>query len=60
MTLFTLFLLTALAVAMWTVVGIIFFLNVMGYKFRKERWYDCVLLIPVIPILYVIARLDKK
>lgn len=45
---------------LWTVIGIVFFWNIMGQKFRKSRWYDLPLMLPVMPIAYVIGWLDKK
>jgi len=44
----------------WTIVGAWFFLSVMGYKYRKEKWYDRPLLVPVIPIAYIIRWMNKK
>ena len=39
----------------WTVIGIVFFLHIMGQKFRKTRWYDWPLLLPVMPIAFIIG-----
>jgi hypothetical protein len=34
----------------WTIISFWFFLSTMGYKYRKEKWYDYPLLIPVIVV----------
>jgi hypothetical protein len=44
----------------WTAVGVWFFLSVMGHKYRKEKWYDKILLLPVMPIVYILAWVNKK
>ena len=44
----------------WTILGCWFFLSVMGQKFRKQRWYDWILITPVMPLAYFIGWLDKK
>ena len=44
----------------WTILGCWFFLSIMGQKFRKERWYDRILITPVMPIAYFIGWLSKK
>lgn len=40
--------------------GICFFMSVMGQKYRKERWYDLPLLLPVMPVFYIISWTVKK
>jgi hypothetical protein len=44
----------------WTISGIAFFLKHMGDKYRKARWYDDLLMLPVIPICYIIGWLANK
>ena len=44
----------------WTVIGIVFFLHIMGQKFRKTRWYDWPLLLPVMPIAFIIGLWSKE
>lgn len=36
-----------LCILVYTAISIWYFLNIMGYKFRKGRWYDYPLLAPV-------------
>ena len=33
-------------IVLWTVISFWFFFSIMGYKFRKEKWYDRPLLAP--------------
>jgi len=44
----------------WTVVGVWFFLSVMGHKYRKEKWYDRILLLPVMPICHILGWFNRK
>lgn len=43
---------------LWTIGSVWYFLSLMGYKFRKDKWYDYPILLPAVVIisLYVIAR----
>ena len=34
----------------WCVISFWFFLSIMGYKYRKDKWYDYPLLAPVFVI----------
>lgn len=44
----------------WTIIGVCFFLSVMGQKYRKQKWYDRPLILPVMPILYIIGWMNRK
>jgi low temperature requirement protein LtrA len=44
----------------WTIVGLVFFFNTMGDKFRKERWYDLPLMLPVMPIANIIGWMNRR
>jgi hypothetical protein len=37
----------------YTIISFWFFFSIMGYKFRKEKWYDYPLLAPVIVVVTV-------
>ena len=37
----------------WTVISVWYFLSIMGYKFRKDKWYDWPLLAPVFAVATV-------
>jgi hypothetical protein len=45
---------------LWTIVGVVFFLNTMGYKFRKSKWYDWTIMLPAMPIAYIIGWMHRK
>lgn len=49
---------TGLFILLWTVCGIWYFLSIMGYKWRKTKWYDYPILFPVgiIIALYAFTR----
>lgn len=34
----------------WCIISFWFFFSIMGYKFRKDKWYDYPLLAPVLVI----------
>ena len=34
----------------YTIISFWFFFSIMGYKYRKEKWYDYPLLVPVIVV----------
>lgn len=38
----------------WCVISFWFFLSIMGYKYRKDKWYDWPLLAPVL-VIFTIA-----
>jgi hypothetical protein len=44
----------------WTMAGLVFFFNIMGDKFRKERWYDLPLMLPVMPIANIIGWMNRR
>ena len=56
----TYFIIGVVVYVIWTIVGLVFFFNTMGYKFRKQRWYDIPLLIPVMPIANILAWMNRK
>jgi hypothetical protein len=35
-----------LGIVIYTIISFWFFFSIMGYKFRKEKWYDYPLLAP--------------
>lgn len=56
---------TILALVVWTIVSIAYFLHYLGAKFRKAKWYDTPLLIPTLCIAWLIGawcrfRLKRK
>jgi len=56
----TVFLICIAIYILWTIVGVVFFLNIMGYKFRKSKWYDWPIMWPVMPIAYIIGWMYRK
>jgi hypothetical protein len=34
-------------IVVWTIISFWFFYSIMGYKFRKGKWYDWPLLAPI-------------
>ena len=44
----------------WTILGCWFFFSILGDKFRKQRWYDWLLIAPVMPLAYIFGWLNKK
>jgi len=56
----TYFIIGVVVYVIWTIVGLVFFFNTMGYKFRKQRWYDIPLLIPVMPIANILSWMNRK
>jgi hypothetical protein len=44
----------------WAIIGVWFFLSVMGQKYRKQKWYDWSLILPVMPILHIIGWMNRK
>ena len=44
-----------LFLVLWTIVSVCYFLSIMGYKFRKDKWYDYPLMLPTLCIAPVIA-----
>jgi hypothetical protein len=54
------FIIGVVVYVVWTIVGLVFFFNTMGYKFRKQRWYDIPLLIPVMPIANILSWMNRK
>ena len=44
-----------LSILLYTIVSVWFFLHTMGFKFRKERWYDWSLMLPALAIAYIIG-----
>jgi hypothetical protein len=44
----------------WAIIGVWFFLSVMGQKYREQKWYDWPLILPVMPILYIIGWMNRK
>ncbi len=42
----------------WTIISFWFFLSIMGYKFRKDKWYDWPLLLPVFVIAHIAAAVS--
>jgi low temperature requirement protein LtrA len=55
----TVFLIVLAIYIVWTIIGLVFFFNTMGYKHRKERWYDLPLMLPVIPIANIIGWMNR-
>jgi hypothetical protein len=43
----------------WTVISIWYFLSIMGYKYRKQKWYDYPLLVPAGLICVIIGWLGR-
>lgn len=37
----------------WTIISFWFFFNIMGYKYRKGKWYDGPLLAPFFIVMAV-------
>jgi hypothetical protein len=56
----TVFLICIAIYIFWTIVGVVFFLNIMGYKFRKSKLYDWLIGWPVMPIAYIIGWMGRK
>ncbi len=44
----------------WAIIGVWFFLSVMGQKYREQKWYDWPLILPVMPIFYIIGWMNRK
>jgi hypothetical protein len=56
----TYFIIGASIYFIWTTIGVWFFLDVIGQKYRKQKWYDWPLIMPVMPILYIMGWMNKK
>lgn len=55
------YILLALVILMgWTLWGIWHFLRRMGDKSHKDTWYDYVLGAPVLLIIYIMERMEKR
>jgi len=39
-----------LFLGLWTIVSVCYFFSIMGYKFRKDKWYDYPLMLPTLYI----------
>lgn len=39
----------------WTIISFWFFFSIMGYKFRKDKWYDWTLLAPFFALVTVLG-----
>ena len=44
-----------LFLVLWTIVSVCYFFSIMGYKFRKNKWYDYPLMLPALCIAAVIG-----
>lgn len=56
----TTFLICIAIYILWTITGVVFFLNIMGYKFRKSKWYDYPIMLPAMPIFFIIGWMNRK
>jgi hypothetical protein len=41
----------------WACSGILYFTSLLGQKYRKDKWYDSIFYIPLIPIIWFISFL---
>lgn len=48
-----------LFIVLWTIVSICYFFSIMGYKFRKDKWYDYPLMLPTLCIAAVIGTAGR-
>lgn len=48
-----------LFLVVWTIGGLWWFLTHMGDKFRKEVWWEQILMAPVIPIACIVGWLGR-
>jgi len=46
-------------VILWYVLSFIYFISIFGDKFRKDKWFDSLWVIPVFSIIYVILFIEK-
>lgn len=37
----------------WTIISFWFFFSMMGYKYRKGKWYDWPLLVPFFVVVHI-------
>jgi hypothetical protein len=44
-----------LFLVIWTIVSVCYFFSIMGYKFRKDKWYDYPLMLPALCIAAVVG-----
>jgi hypothetical protein len=44
-----------LGIVIYTIISFWFFFSIMGYKFRKDKWYDYPLLAPVFVVATVVG-----
>jgi hypothetical protein len=56
----TYFIICASIYLVWTIIGGWFFLHLVGQKYRKQKWYDYPLILPVLPITYIIGWMNRK
>lgn len=39
----------------WTFISVVYFWKLIGYKFREDKWYDYIILLPVWVIILLIS-----
>ena len=49
----------SLVCILYTVISVWYFLHLMGQKYRKQKWYDYPILMPVFVIINVYARINR-
>lgn len=45
-------------IVLWTIISFWFFFSIMGYKFRKEKWYDWPLLLPFMITVEIVTAVS--